>query len=248
MNVLKSTFIKCLGKGRAWLCGDSFTNELIGVFTSPLSDIKKYFLKLKESHFPSKNLLEENILNGETLFGISHIAENLEERANNVEIEWSMLAGNLNYKTIETALKKVGFKIKVIENISFQRPDLGTGFLFGNTQYNGIKDEKRAQFGGHFTKIIGNGFLDIEGTNKDPARFVNGKNSFYLKGFFDPSDKEWDYISEIVLKLKPLQSVAICNIAERKIVDNEWYDTTEFLDILDGGTPEMEDFFEILNP
>ncbi|MBQ9149872.1 hypothetical protein IJX73_02965 [bacterium] len=247
MKTLVKTFVKLLGNGRAWLHPKEFMLDFYEVLISPLHELKEYLIALKSTHFPTKNLKIENILNGENQFGITHLAKTTKERANNVELEWSMFAGNLNFKTLEKSLQKAGLKILVRENTLNQEIDLGTGFYYGTSSYYGEKDGELPQYGAHFTRVIGNGFLNVQGSNIEPAQFKNGKNTIYLKGWFEPSESEWEHITEIVLKLKPGHTVAICDIAERKVIDNEWYNTTEFKDEVDGGTPEITDFFEYVN-
>ena len=94
---------------------------------------------------------------------------------------------------------------------------------------------------------VGNGFLNIAGKIKEPAQFVNGKHTFYIEGFFDPTDAEWDRIIDIVLRIKPAHVVAVCKIASRKVADNKYYNTTVFNDRIDGGRPGTTLFKEKLN-
>jgi hypothetical protein len=245
--MLIKTFSKLLGKGRAWIHPSEFMQDFYEVLISPLKDVFDYIRNLQYIHFQSFYTNIENILNDEKLFGIKRVASTLTERANNIEIEWQMLSGNLNYKTLEDALLKAGFKIKIIENCDIADIDLGEGVSYGNSMYGGVVDGKQTQYGAHATKVISNGFLDICGINYDPVQLVNGKNLFYIKGYFNPNENEWDYITELVLKLKAMHTVAICEIAERVIVDNRFYNTTEFDDGIDGGTPFTTDWFEWLN-
>ena len=92
MDILTKAFIKNLGKGRAWLCGDAFTQDLFKLFISPFADFKKYLSDMKFVHFTTKNLSENDVQNGEILFGTTHVADSLEARASNVEMSWRMLA------------------------------------------------------------------------------------------------------------------------------------------------------------
>ena len=121
------------------------------------------------------------------------------------------------------------------------------GTNYGTGAYNGYIEDKKMQYGGHDSRVIGNGFLNIAGKIKDPAQFLNGKHAFYIQGFFDPSDKQWDRIVEIVLRLKPAHAVAVCQIAERKEADNGYYNTTVFADVMDGGYPDTTLFKEKIN-
>lgn len=247
MDILTRTFIKNLGKGRAWIACDDFTKDVFELFCSPFVDFKNYLLGLKDVHFTTKKMSEDDIQNGEILFGTNHIADTLEARANDVEMSWRMLAGNSAYATLEYYLQKAGFELFIEENTSSETPNVGQGFLYGGTSYNETKDGKKAQYGGHFSKVIGNGRLNIEGSNYEPAKFINGASSFYIIGYFDPTDEEWDYITEIVLKFKPAHTVAICKIAARKVIDNKRSSTTIFTDKVNGGSASTKVFREHLN-
>ena len=247
MDILTKAFIKNLGKGRAWLCGDAFTQDLFKLFISPFADFKKYLSDMKFVHFTTKNLSENDIQNGEILFGTTHVADSLEARASNVEMSWRMLAGNSAFATLEYYLQKAGFELYIVENTEADVPNMGSGFVYGGTEYGDTKEGKKAQYGGHSAKVIGNGMLNIEGTTLEPAQFVNGASSFYIIGFFDPTDDEWDYITEIVMKFKPAHTVAICKVAERKVADNEWASTKLFNERIDGGNASTRVFKEWLN-
>ena len=247
-NKIAITFNKLLGNGRAWVAPQGFTEELLEVLISPLTDLRKRFGDLKHVHFTTLVIDENNIINNEELFDIKNKKTTLEERAEDVDLAWQMLSGNSNYKTLENYLQKKGYELFVIENTSAQSPDLGTGFDYNTVAYKGEIDGKTAQYGGHTSRIIGNGFLNVAGSIKDPAQFINGKNSFYIKGYFDPTDSEWDNIIDIVLRLKQAHEVAICLIAERKLADNGYYNTTTFADEIDGGYPDTTFFIEKLNP
>lgn len=241
-------FIKLLGSGRAWKTPTELMFDFYELLISPLKNVYDYFLNLKYVHFPTVNLNINDIKNGEELFGIKPKNEDsINERAQNIELSWQKSSNSLNYKVIENYLNDSGFKVKIIENVNNNSPDLGQGFFYGNTKYNALIEDKKAQYGGHFCKVIGNGLLNINGKNKDPVIFKDGKNSFYIKGYKDLTISEWEKITDILLKIKPAHSVAICQIAERKIANNEWYNTEEFQQSLDGGSPDTIDFFEEIN-
>ena len=246
MKTVEIAFKKNLGKGRAWLTPKGFTSDFYELLVSPFSELFSYFKGLKKVHFSTVELDENNIINNEDLFGITP-RNTLEERAEDIDLAWKMLSGNSAFKTLEDYLQRAGFDVYISENTSDNTPYLGTGFNYGGVQYDGEIDDKHAQYGGHLGRVIGNGFLNIAGTIKDPAQFVNGKHAFYIEGYFDPSDGEWDRIIEIVLRLKPAHAVAVCQIAERKKADNEYYNTTVFVDKIDGGTPFTTLFKEKLN-
>ncbi|HIS88940.1 TPA: hypothetical protein IAA87_05925 [Candidatus Avigastranaerophilus faecigallinarum] len=249
MDILTKTFIKNLGKGRAWYAADSFTQDFFSAIISPFKEIKKYLTELQYVHFPQKVLKEENVINGENLFDISPEGD-LESRANNVAIEWLMLAGNLSYKTIEKALNQAGYKVIVYENPETDNFNLGTTFYYGSNVYGGVNnsdDKVPIQYGAHSARLIGNGLLNIEGTNQEPVKLKNGKHTFYVLGRFTPSDKDWEEITNIILKMKRGTSVAICQIEERKIIDNDYYNVQSFADYCDGGTPFTTDWFEKIN-
>jgi len=248
MNILTKTFIKLLGKGRAWLCNDSFTQEFFELLISPAAQLKKHLSELKYVHFPSIVIKEENVINSEIMFNLTNTSKTLETRANNAALEWRMLNGNLHYKTLENALNKAGYKIRIIEFPYSGSINLGNGITFGSYSYNQTQDSNKIQYGAHSGKLIANGILNIEEINKEPVQLVDGKNAFYIQGYFTPSESDWDKITDIVLKLKPAHKVAVCQIAERTIADNYYYNVSAFNDNIDGGTPATTEFFEHLNP
>lgn len=245
MKTVEIAFKKNLGKGRAWITPKGFTSDFYDLIVSPFSELFSYFKGLKKVHFSTVEIDENNIINNEDLFDITP-RETLEERAEDIDLAWKMLSGNSAFQTLENYLQRAGFEVYISENTSGV-PNLGTGFNYGGVQYDGEIDDKHAQYGGHLGRVIGNGFLNIAGKIKDPAQFINGNHAFYIQGFFDPSDKEWDRIIEIVLRLKPAHTVAVCQIAERKKADNEYYNTSVFADVIDGGTPFTKLFKEKLN-
>ena len=246
MKTVEIAFKKNLGKGRAWLTPKGFTSDFYELLVNPFSELFSYFKGLKKVHFSTVELDENNIINNEDLFGITP-RNTLEERAEDIDLAWKMLSGNSAFQTLENYLQRAGFDVYVYENTDENTPDLGQGFQYGAVQYDGEIDDKHAQYGGHAGRVIGNGFLNIAGKIKDPAQFLNGKHAFYIQGFFDPSDKQWDRIVEIVLRLKPAHAVAVCQIAERKEADNGYYNTTVFADVMDGGYPDTTLFKEKIN-
>jgi hypothetical protein len=246
MSKITVAFKKLLGNGRAWRTPSGFTSEFLDILVSPIEEIKERLSVIKNAHFVSVLTDEDNIVNNEELFDITP-RNTLAERAEDIDLAWQMLSGNSNYKTLEDYLQRAGFELYIIENVDGTTPNLGQGFNYNGVQYDGEIDDKHAQYGGHTGRVIGNGFLNIEGKIKDPAQFVNGKHAFYIEGFFDPSDNEWNRIIEIVLKLKPAHVVAVCKIASRKVADNKYYNTTVFNDRINGGTPFTTVFREKLN-
>lgn len=246
MKTISIAFKKLLGSGRAWATPKGFTSDFYDLLSSPFAELYNFLKDLRFSHFTTSVIDENNIINNEDLFGIQP-KENLEERAEDVELAWQMLTGNSNYKTLENYLQRARFEVYIYENTSSGKPNLGQGFQYNGVQYNGEIESKPAQYGGHSGRVIGNGFLDIEGKILDPVNIVNGKHTIYIKGYFDPTDKEWERIVEITLKFKPAHVVAVCQIVERKKADNGYPDTVDFIDRIDGGYPDTTFFEEKLN-
>jgi hypothetical protein len=247
-KTIEIAFKKNLGKGRAWITPKGFTSDFYDLIVSPFAELFKYFKGLKKVHFSTVELDENNLINNEELFDITPRAT-LEERAEDIDLAWKMLSGNSAFQTLENYLQRAGFEVYIYENTDDVVPNLGKGFNYGGVQYGGEVDDKKVQYGGHLGKVIGNRFLNIAGKIKDPAQFINGKHAFYIQGFFDPSDKDWDRIIEIVLRLKPAHAVAVCQIAERKEADNLYAETEDedLYDVLDGGEAETEFFKEKIN-
>lgn len=240
------SFKKLLGDGRAWSSPSEFMSDFLEVLAAPLCEIKEKLESLKFAHFTTRFFDETNILNNEELFDIVQKRDTLGQRAEDVELAWRMLSGNSNYKTLEDFLQRAGFDIYVVENTD-AAVNLGGGFLYNSCEYGEMTDDSTVQYGGHTTKVVGNGYLNVAGISKDPAQFVNGKHAFYIVGFFDPNESEWERIIEIVLKLKPAHVVGVCKISERKKADNEYYNTMSFIDYIDGGEPGTTLFMEKLN-
>lgn len=247
MSKITVAFKKLLGNGRAWRTPLGFTSEFLELLAYPLEKIKKRLSALRFTHFQETYVDENNIINDEELFGITEKADTLEERASEIALSWNLLSGNAHYKTLEYFLRKAGFEIEVIENTD-EDISLGHGTNYGTGAYNGYIEDKKMQYGGHDSKVIGNGFLNIEGTVREPAQFKNGRNAFYIRGYFDPTDVQWDKILDIVLKVKQAHTVAVCQIAERKVADNDWYYQEQYAQMIDGGHPDTTYFIERLNP
>ena len=247
MNFLYKTFTKLLGNGRAWKTPHGLTADFYKLLISPFRILFLFIKNLRFTHFQEDYIDENNIINDEELFGITDKAETLDERAAEVALAWRLLCGNAHYKTLEYFLRKAGFELEIIENTD-ETVNLGMGTNYGTGAYNGYIEDKKMQYGGHYSRVIGNGFLNIEGTIREPAQFKNGKNAFYIRGFFDPTDAQWNKILDIVLRVKQAHTVAVCQIAERKLADNDWYYQEEFPQFIDGGHPDTTYFIERLNP
>lgn len=181
---IELAFKKLLGKGRAWRTPTTKTSDFLSVLVSPLSDVFKYFKNLKLTHFPTTYLNESNIENGEELFGISEIEDKtLEERAANVEGQWTALAGSQTFKQLENILKKKGINIKVIENIP------QTYNLYG-------------------ARYIGNGFLQIKTEKTDPVAITNYKHTFIIQAVDFLSEEAIQTLINTIVKAKPLHNIA----------------------------------------
>ena len=181
---IEIAFKKLLGDGRAFRTPKGFMSEFLDLLVSPFSELKTKFINLKMTHFPTVNVEENDIINGEELFGLKETESlTLEERAANVESQWSSFAGCQTFKQIETILQKKGFPIKVIENIP--------------QTYNL-----------HGARIIGNGFIITQNGKSDPIQISNGKHTFIIQSnsFFDES--EFLKIVEAVAKNKPAHNSA----------------------------------------
>ena len=117
-NIIETAFKKLLGNGRAFLTPRGFTSDFLDLLISPLSELKAKLINLKLTHFPTRHLDENNVLNGEELFAIEETEGlTLPERAANVEGQWSIFGGSQSYKQLELILQKKGLPIRIIENI-----------------------------------------------------------------------------------------------------------------------------------
>ncbi len=182
MKNIKIAFKKLLGKGRAFKTPVGFMSEFLDLLVSPFEDVKNRLLNLKFTHFPTVNVDENDIINGEELFRIRETEEKtLEERAANVESQWGNFAGCQTFKQIENILQKKGFAVRVIEN-----PDYN---LYG-------------------ARLIGNGFIITQEGENDPIKISNGKQTFILQSdnFYD--EAEFLKLVEAVAKNKPAHNSA----------------------------------------
>ena len=183
-KTLETAFKKLLGKGRAFRTPVGFMSDFLDLLVSPLVDVKERLLNIKFTHFPTVNVDENDIVNGEELFGIKDTTgKSLEERAANVESQWSSFAGCQTFKQIENILQKKGYNVRVIENIP---PGYNT-------------------YGG---RLIGNGFIQTNSGKSDPITIKNGKYSFIVQSdnYFD--ENEFQKIVEDIAKNKPAHNGA----------------------------------------
>lgn len=183
-KTLETAFKKLLGKGRAFRTPVGFMSDFLDLLVSPLVDVKERLLNIKFTHFPTVNVDENDIVNGEELFGIKDTTgKSLEERAANVESQWSSFAGCQTFKQIENILQKKGYNVRVIENIP---PGYNT-------------------YGG---RLIGNGFIQTNSSKSDPITIKNGKYSFIVQSdnYFD--ENEFQKIVEDIAKNKPAHNGA----------------------------------------
>lgn len=181
-NVAQTTFKKLLGKGRAFLFPKGFTSDFYDILMEAFEELKNRIIALKFVHFPTKYLNNNDIINGEELFGLKDVEGTDEERAANIEGQWSIFAGTQNYKQIERVLQKKGLPVKVIENIPL----------------NAL-----SSFG---ARIIGNGQINTSTGKKDPIIINNGEHTFIIKAERFMSDEQINILIETVVKNKPAQN------------------------------------------
>lgn len=178
-DCLEVAFKKLLGKGRAFRTPKGLMSDFLDLLVSPFSELKTRFINLKYTHFPTKNLDKNDIMNGEELFSIQDVeGKTLEERAANVESQWSSFAGCQTFKQIENILRKKGFDVRVIENVP------QTWNLYG-------------------ARAIGNGYLLLKDGEKDPVKITNGKHTFVIQSNEFYEESEFLSLIETLVKNKP---------------------------------------------
>lgn len=171
------SFKKLLGNGRAWSCPTGFTAELLEVLVSPLAELKERFVNLKYTHFPTFFQDINNIINDEELFQLKDTtSKTIEERAGDVEAQWTIFSGYQNYKQIETILQRKGLPVNVIEDVP--------------------ESERYGK------KAIGNGKLNIEGVIYDPVVIVDDQNVFFVKATDFLTSAQVDSLIETVVKYR----------------------------------------------
>jgi len=175
MDNILIAFKKLLGKGRAWLFPLGFTSEFLDVLASPLVELKNRLISLKYVHFPTYLTDENNISNGEELFGIKDSSSmTLDERAANVEAQWFMFSEIQNYKQIEQILQKKGLPVVVIEDLENYYGELA----------------------------IGNGNIQVENQTYDPVVVTDNENVFFISANDFLTDEQVNTIIKTVVKNK----------------------------------------------
>lgn len=181
-KTIEITLKKLLGKGRAWLTPKGFTSDFLDLIAAPFAEIKNRIINLKFTHFPTRVIDLNNIQNGEELFSLEVDSNmSLEERAANVEGQWSIFAGGQNYKQIELILQKKGLPVRVIEHIPQNYN------LYGS-------------------RTIGNGFIQTPEGRIDPIVLTNGKHTFIIQADDFLSETEIETMIDTVVKNKPAQN------------------------------------------
>lgn len=181
-NVIQTAFKKLLGKGRAFLFPKGFTADFYDVLMESFEDLKNRVIALKYVHFPTKYVNKNDITNGEELFGLKDVEGTDEERAANVEGQWSIFAGTQNCKQIENVLQKKGLPVRVIENIP-----LNALSLYGK-------------------RVIGNGRINTPNGKVDPIVINKGENTFILQADDFMTVEQINILIETVIKNKPAQN------------------------------------------
>jgi len=193
------SFKKLLGNGRAWRTPVGFMAEFLEVLVSPLVELKERFIKLKYTHFPTFFEDENNIINDEDLFGIRDFQnKSIAERAANVEAQWSMLNGSLNWKPLQDALKKASLNVRILENLPVKPVYSNSVSLYGSYSYNQKLKETNdfIRYGEDLNRKIGNGNIDIEGRKYDPCILSSKSASQYGSFGYKSYNLELDTYSQ----------------------------------------------------
>lgn len=181
-KTIETTLKKLLGKGRAWRTPKGFMSDFLDLVASPFAEIKNRIINFKFTHFPTVVVDVINIENGEELFGLDVDPEmDIEERAANVEGQWSIFAGGQNYKQIELILQKKGLPVRVIENIP----------------------EHYSLYG---SRTIGNGFIQTKEGKIDPIVITSKKHTFVVQADDFLTDSQIETLIDTVVKNKPAQN------------------------------------------
>lgn len=221
MNKIQKSFKKLLGTGRAWRTLKGLTSEILDVFISPASDLQEYLSNLKYVHFPSKYLNENNIKNSEEFWGFKNTEnKTLEERANNVQGQWSVFTGSQHFKSLEQILQKKGYPVHIIENIPTNNYS-----IYGS-------------------RIIANGYLLIDNERKDPIKTTTGKHSFIIQADDFLSEEQIKSLLETVVKIKPAHNACfiIPRFLRKKEIHNkltrnqmQQYKKSQYCDVRSNG-------------
>lgn len=199
-KTVEIAFKKLLGKGRAFITPIGFTSDFLALLVAPFDELKTKIINFKLTHFPTRLTDKNNIINGEELFGVTETdGQTLEERAINVETQWGLLNGSLNWKPLQDALKKLSINVSIVENIPPKAIETGSLSLYGGFQYNETlsKTNDFIRYGINTSRIIGNGIIELAGRKYDPCNVQNKGisqyGSFNYGGFDSSADSLIQY-------------------------------------------------------
>lgn len=192
-KTIETAFKKLLGEGRAFRTPKGFMSDFLDLIISPFSELKDRFLYMKSTHFPTQHTNEDDILNGEELFGITETeGQTFDDRAMNVETQWGLLNGSLNWKPLQDALKKLSINVSIVENVPPRAINIGSLSMYGDFQYNETLESTNdvVRYGINASRIIGNGIIQIEEKKYDPCKVQNrgiSQYGSYSYGSYDSS-------------------------------------------------------------
>lgn len=177
-KTIETAFKKLLGEGRAFRTPKGFMSDFLDLIVSPFSELKDRFLYMKSTHFPTQHTNEDDILNGEELFGITETeGQTFDDRAMNVETQWGLLNGSLNWKPLQDALKKLSINVSIVENVPPRAINIGSLSMYGDFQYNETLESTNdvVRYGINASRIIGNGIIQIEEKNTTLVKYKTGE-------------------------------------------------------------------------
>lgn len=214
--MILQSFKRLLGNGRAWLLNAPGIQETIQAFLKPVYDLWNNGYRIALTPFPTQNQynndLESDLSAFEDQFGINNPSTVKNERAGQIEAQWGMVGGQ-GYQYIEKVLKSAGLPVKVIENLPVQNFNIAGRIQYGNIGYGETIEGSIVQYGEMTSyKLIGNGVLNITGTNYDPVIINNCKYAFIIKCISPLTAAQYEILVNIILQIKPLQTVCLVKI------------------------------------
>lgn len=206
------SFKKLLGNGRAWRLFSKSIKQASHAFLKPFKDLQALFWRISKTPFPTNNdAILGDIVNYETLFDVSTKLKNPIERANNVEMQWSLVGGQ-GWGYIQNVINAANLPIKVIENLPVRDLSADVAVQYGNYQYGQNLVGHTVQYGMNNYRVIGNGLLNNAGEIQDPVEFKDYKKTFFLRGLQPITQGQWGILVSLILAVKPLETVAVAEV------------------------------------
>lgn len=214
---LFKTFKILLGNGRAFNLLNKNINNFSRSLLKPMEELIRIFYKIAFAPFPAQNHYNnaseklQDIINFEKQFELNTTRATLQERAQNIEAQFGLIGGQ-GWEYLQKVIQNAGINARIVENIPINNLLSENIIKYGLHQYN----SELAMYGKSGFITIGNGILQIEKDITDPVIITNNKSLFLLEhkngGTLNLTGGQYDILIDLILRIKPLQMVALLNI------------------------------------